>query len=217
VILLKRFSKKILTALLRLDIDKVERLVKDALDQDIKAYEILQILIQAMNQVGERFEVGEFFLSDLIMAGEIMGRASDILKPHLSTVTIKARGKVVLGTILGDLHDIGKNIVKTLLISAGMEVYDLGIDVPPINFVKKAEEVNAEVIGISALLTTTVPSVGEVVKELYKTGLRTRVKVIIGGAAVRNEDIKLYGVDAAVNDAIKGVKTIESWLSEASD
>lgn len=210
-------AEEIIEAILKLDINRVEELVKQALNEGVGAYEILQVLIRGMNKVGQMFEKGEFFLSDLVMAGEIMNVASNILKPHLSALEVKSVGRVVLGTIKGDLHDIGKNIVKTMLTSAGCEVYDLGIDVEPVKFVEKAREINAKVIGISCLLTTTVPYVGEVVEELKKSGLRDKVKVIIGGAAVRDEDVKLYGVDAAVNDCVKGVKIIVSWLENETE
>lgn len=116
-----------------------------------------------------------------------------------------------MGTIVGDLHDIGKNVVKMLIVSAGFEVCDLGIDVTPQEFVEAAKKVGADVIGISALLSVTVPKTAEVVRLLKESGLKEKVRVIVGGAAVRKEHEEMFGVDAAVNDAVEGVKIIKSW------
>jgi 5-methyltetrahydrofolate--homocysteine methyltransferase len=147
------------------------------------------------------------------MSGEIMKRALEILKPYLRTEG-GSKGKIILGTIIGDLHDIGKEIIKTLLISAGFEVYDLGVDVPPEKFVEKAREVGARIIGISALLSTSIVNSAEVVKKLREEGIRDKVKVIVGGAAARPWMIEEYGVDAVVNDAVKGLEMIRGWAEE---
>ncbi|MEM3407871.1 MAG: cobalamin-dependent protein [Candidatus Aenigmatarchaeota archaeon] len=208
----KDILKRITDGIVNLEYENVKKLINSALEKDIKPLEILEALRKGLEKVGEKFEKQEYFLSELIMAGEIMKDLLNTLKPYLFSGITKVKGKIVLGTILGDLHDIGKDIIKTLLISSGFEVYDLGIDVPPEQFVKKAEEVHADIIGISALLSTTVPITAEVVKYLEEANLRKKVKVIIGGAAVRKEHIKKYGVDAAVNDAIEGLNIIKTWM-----
>ncbi|MEM2180943.1 MAG: corrinoid protein [Nitrososphaeria archaeon] len=208
----KDILKGIADGIVNLEYENVKKLVNSALEKNIKPLDILEALRKGLEKVGEKFEEQEYFLSDLIMAGEIMKDLLNILKPYLLSETSKVKGKIVLGTILGDLHDIGKDIIKTLLISSGFEVYDLGIDVSPEQFVKKAKEVDADIIGISALLSTTVPTTAEVVKYLEEAGLRKKVKVIIGGAAVRKEYTKKYGVDAAVNDAIEGLNIIKAWM-----
>jgi len=208
----KDILNEITNGIVHLEYENVKKLVNSALEKDIKPLDVLEALRKGLEKVGEKFEKQEYFLSELIMAGEIMKDLLNILKPYLLSKTPKAKGKIVLGTILGDLHDIGKDIIKTLLISSGFEVYDLGIDVSPEQFVKKAKEVDADIIGISALLSTTVPTTAKVIKYLEKAKLRKKVKVIIGGAAVRKEHIKKYGVDAAVNDAMEGLNIIKAWM-----
>jgi len=200
-------------ALVELNAVKVNELLKESLSSGLKPMEILNALRSGMEEIGRLFEDGEYFVSELVMAGELMKRALSILKPYLR-IEATARGRIVLGTIIGDLHDIGKEIVKSLLISAGFEVYDLGIDVPPERFVKKAKETGAKIIGISALLSTSIANTADVVRALKKAGLRGKVKVIVGGAAARPWMVREYGVDAAVYDAIKGLEIIKRWAKE---
>jgi len=203
--------KELSQVIVELKIEKVGDLVSKALGNSIEPLRITRYLNKGMAIVGQRFQNGEYFLSDLIMAGETMKEALKVLKPHLKVEKEEGRGKIILGTIIGDLHDIGKEIAKTLLISAGFEIYDLGIDVIPKRFVEKAKEVDANIIGISALLTTSVVRVAEVIDELKKSGLRHKVKVIVGGAATREWMKDKFGVDAVVNDAVEGVRIIKSW------
>jgi len=200
-------------ATFRLEIEKVNILVEDFLQKGEEPMKILDALNKGIEKVGELFERGEYFLSELIMAGEIMNDALKLLTPHLQKEKGQHKGRIVLGTIEGDLHDIGKNIMKVLLISSGFEVVDLGVDVPPKKFAEKALTSNADVIGISALLSTTVPTTAKVVEELKRQGAREKIKVIIGGAAVRDYHTKEYGVDAAVNNAVIGVNIIKNWCS----
>ena len=166
-----------------------------------------------MQEVGARFQRGEYFFSELIMAGETMKEALKILKPLLESSQTKAKGKIVIGTIQGDLHDIGKDIVSTMLVSAGFEVHDLGIDVPPESFSAKVKETGANIVGVSALLSVTVPTVSKVAEAIKLGGMRDRVKIIAGGAAMRPEYAANLGIDAAVNDAIEGVKIIKEWAT----
>lgn len=189
--------------------------VKKALESGVDPYKILESLRKGMEAVGQRYEQGEYFISELVYAGELMKSAVEMLQPHFKVDKAIAQAPVVLGSALGDIHDIGKNIVKSLLISAGFDVHDLGVDVAPDQFVKKAREIGAKVVGISALLSTTTTVASEVVTALKKAGLRNKVKVILGGAAVRDWMVKEFGVDAVVNDAIKGIKIIKSWMSES--
>jgi len=200
-------------ALVELDAVKVDELLQKALSSRLDPMEILDVLRSGMEKVGRLFEDGEYFVSELVMAGELMKRALDVLKPHLKTER-EGTGRIVLGTIIGDLHDIGKEIIKSLLISAGFEVYDLGVDVPPERFVEKAEETGAKIIGVSALLSTSIANTAEVVKALEKAGIRDKVKVIVGGAAARPWMIEKYGVDAVVNDAVKGFNIIKEWAKK---
>lgn len=200
-------------ALINMDAAKVIDLVNKALTLKLDPMEIIGVLRSGMDEVGRRFESGEYFISELVMSGEIMKRALEILKPHLKSEG-RGKGKIVLGTIIGDLHDIGKEIIKTLLISSGFEVYDLGVDVPPEKFVEAAKETGAKIIGISALLSTSIVNTAKVVEKLREEGLRDKVKVIVGGAAARQWMIEKYGLDAAINDAIKGLEIIRRWAEE---
>ena len=204
---------KLRQALVELDSPRYDELLKEALSADMEPMKILDALRSGMEEVGDRFERSEYFVSELVMAGELMKRALSVLKPHLKNEH-RARGKIVLGTIIGDLHDIGKEIVKSLLVSAGFEVHDLGIDVPPQKFVREAKEKGAHIIGISALLSTSIANTAMVVESLKEAGIRNNVKVIVGGAAARPWMIEKYGLDAAVYDAVKGVEIIKMWAEE---
>jgi 5-methyltetrahydrofolate--homocysteine methyltransferase len=200
----------------KLEKENVIKLVKKALKEGVNPYKVLDSLREGMEEIGRYYEQGEYFISELVYAGELMKSAMEILQPHLKVEkTAFSENSVVLGTALGDIHDIGKEIVKTLLVSAGFNVYDLGVDVPPEAFVNKAKEVGAKVIGISALLSTTTHIASDVVKLLSEIGLKNKIKVILGGAAVRSWMIKEFGVDAAVNDAMEGIKIIKQWIKEA--
>jgi len=202
-------------AIVELNISGVSDIVEKALSAGFDSKEILEALRSGMEDAGHKFAVGEYFLSDLIMAGETMKEALKVLHPCLRIdAQNSVQGKVVLGTILGDLHDIGKEIVKTLLISAGFEVHDLGIDVPPEKFVEEARKVGAYVIGVSALLSTTVPTTAKIVQCLKEEKAHDEIKTIIGGAACRLWMVEKYGVHAAVNDAVEGIDIIKSWMRE---
>jgi len=196
--------------LVNLEIDKMQDCVRSALDSGSSPIEILKDLEAGMQEVGLRFQQSQYFFSELIMAGETMKEALKILKPLLKSS--QAKGKVVIGTIQGDLHDIGKDIVSTLLFSSGFEVHDLGIDVPPEKFAEKVKETGANVVGVSALLSVTVNTVSQVAEVLQREGLRDKVKIIAGGAAMRGEYVKRLGIDAAVNDAVEGVGIIKEWV-----
>jgi methylmalonyl-CoA mutase cobalamin-binding domain/chain len=149
------------------------------------------------------------------MAGETMAVAMAALIPALSSgSTLESTGTIVIGSILGDIHDFGKNIVKIFLNAAGFTVYDLGVDVPPEKFIEKAVAVDADIIGISAILSTTQSASAEVISLLEKRGLREKFKVILGGTGVDDRAITKYGVDAAVNDATVGEQILRQWMEE---
>jgi len=199
-------------ALVSLAVDKMQDCVRAALDAGESPAEILKDLEAGMDEVGLKFQRCEYFFSELIMAGETMKEALKVLKPLLELNEVKAQGTVVIGTIQGDLHDIGKDIVSTLLFSSGFEVHDLGIDVPPEKFMQRAKETRANIVGVSALLSVTVPTVAKVAEALKNGGFRDKVKIIAGGAAMRPEYAAQLGIDAAVNDAIQGVEIIKAWV-----
>ena len=207
--------KEIQRAIVNLDIDRIKEACKKAIDMGIPAYvAVMEGMAKGMEIVGEKYERNEYFLAELIMAGETMKEGMKILKPYLKVDKTQRKGKVVIGTVKGDLHDIGKNIVVTLLQAAGFEVIDLGIDVPPEEFVKAVKDHNPDIVGMSALLTTTMNEMENVIKALEKAGLRNKVKIIIGGAPITPEFASKIGADAAARDAIEGVNMCKSWVEE---
>jgi len=207
---------KLRDAIVNLDIEGVQKACKEAIDARIPAYKaVTHGMAKGMEIVGEKYENGEYFLAELIMAGETMKEGMKVLEPHLKGGEVKKVGKVVIGTVKGDLHDIGKNIVVTLLNAAGFEVVDLGVDVSPEKFVEAVKQNNPDIVGISALLTTTMTEMGNVIKALKEAGLRDRVKIIIGGAPITLEYAEKIGADAAARDAVEGVNICKSWVKDS--
>ena len=180
----------------------VKQLVQEAIDEGIPAQEILEKgLIAGMNVVGEKFRNNEVFVPEVLVAARAMNMGAALLKPLLSADGVKAHGKVCIGTIQGDLHDIGKNLVKMMMEGKGLEVVDLGTDVAPETYVQTAIEQNCQVICCSALLTTTMPLMADVVKAAEAAGIRDKVKIMIGGAPVTEEFAAQIGADAYTDDA----------------
>jgi len=191
----------------------VEAGVNEALNQGVPADEILKkSLIAAMDEVGRRFEEGEFFVPEMLIAARAMQAGLGILKPQLAEGGIEAAGKVAIGTVKGDLHDIGKNLVAMMLEGAGFEVNDLGVDVSSDDFVKAVQD-GAQVVGMSALLTTTMSTMQDTVKALQAAGLREKTKVIIGGAPVTEAYAKQIGADAYAPDASSATRTVRQLLA----
>jgi methanogenic corrinoid protein MtbC1 len=188
-------------------------LVETALAAGIPPLDVVNAMSEGMTEVGARYSREEYYLAELLMAGEVMKAGLEIVNPHLKSELGEPVGRVVIGTIEGDLHDIGKNLVIALLSSAGFEIYDLGIDVPASEFVAKAKEVNATILAMSALLTTTAATMGAVVTELQDAGLRQRLKVIVGGAAVTPELAQEIGADAFGKDAMEAQQICKRWAA----
>lgn len=188
-------------------------LVQKKIDAGEDPLKILDQIRIAMAKVGERFENKEFFLPDLIMFGEILRQITEILEPKLKAAAeVKRLGKIVLGTVFGDIHDIGKDIVKFMLDTNGFEVYDLGVDVTKEKFVEKINEVNAEIVALSGFLTLAFESMKETIEEFKKGGLREKVKIMIGGGPM-NETIRKYvGADAYGKDAVEAVTIAKKWV-----
>jgi len=200
-------------AIVNLDIEAVQKAAKDAIEAGIPAYKaVIDGMAKGMEIVGQKYEDGEYFLAELIMAGETMKEGMVILEPHLKAGDIKTAGKVVIGTVRGDLHDIGKNVVITLLKAANFEVIDLGVDVSPEKFVEAVKKHNPDIVAMSALLTTTMIEMENVIESLKKNGLRDKVKIIIGGAPITPEYAEKIGADAAARDAVEGVRICSEWM-----
>jgi 5-methyltetrahydrofolate--homocysteine methyltransferase len=191
----------------------VEAGVKASLAEGMDADTILKkALIAAMDEVGKRFEEGDFFVPEMLIAARAMQKGLGILKPYLVEGGIEAAGRVAIGTVKGDLHDIGKNLVAMMLEGAGFEINDLGTDVDPQEFVKAASD-GAQVIGMSALLTTTMSNMQKTVDALKEAGLRDNVKVVIGGAPVTDNYAKQIGADAFAPDASIATRVIRDLLA----
>ena len=180
----------------------VKTLVQEALDAGIPAQQILEEgLLAGMSVVGEQFKNNEIFVPEVLVAARAMNQGVALLKEKLAEGGVTAKGKACIGTVKGDLHDIGKNLVKMMLESKGIEVIDLGVDVAPETFVQTAKEQGCQIICCSALLTTTMVVMGEVVKEMEAAGIRNDVKLMIGGAPVTEDFCKQIGADAYTPDA----------------
>jgi 5-methyltetrahydrofolate--homocysteine methyltransferase len=200
-------SKAITDALVRCDEPKVLDLVQNALEEGIEAKEILNHgLIAGMDVVGEKMENEDMFIPEVLMAAKIMSAAVRILKPLLAEGDMSAMGRIIIGTVKGDLHDIGKNLVAMMLESAGFEVYNLGVDISPDQFVSEVNEKNANMICLSALLTTTMPMMQQTVDAVVKSGFRDRVKIMVGGAPVTQDYATEIGADGYAPDAGSAVK-----------
>jgi 5-methyltetrahydrofolate--homocysteine methyltransferase len=207
------YPSEIKRQLIEFDIDGIKVNVQNALDDGVAPLELVDALGDAMKDVGDKYESGEFFFSELIMAGETMKEAMEVLKPAMTADDVKSKGKVVIGTVKGDLHDIGKDLVVSLLVAAGVEVIDVGVDVPAEKFVEAVKNEGAKVVGLSALLSTTITYTKEVVEALKEAGVRDQVKIIVGGAAATDELAKEMGADACAADAVLGVRMVENWLT----
>ena len=180
----------------------VKALVQQALDEGFSAQEILdEGLLHGMDIIGKQFKNNEIFVPEVLVAARAMNMGAALLKPHLAAAGVKSMGKVCIGTVKGDLHDIGKNLVKMLMESKGLEVIDLGTDVAPEVFIRTAQEQNCQIIGLSALLTTTMDVMAEVVKAAETAGIRDKVKIMIGGAPVTETFCQQIGADAYTPDA----------------
>jgi 5-methyltetrahydrofolate--homocysteine methyltransferase len=194
--------------------DRVIALVRRALDERCAPLQILnQGLIAGMDVVGDQFRRREIFLPDVLLAARAMYAGLDLLKPLLARDGVPTAGRVVLGSVHGDLHDIGKNLVGIMLKGAGFDVVDLGNDVPAERFVDAAQEHGASVIGLSALLTTTMPVMQEVVELVRARGLAGRVKVIVGGAPVTDNWAREIGADAHGYDAASAVERVRALVA----
>ncbi|MCI9437630.1 MAG: cobalamin-binding protein [Lachnospiraceae bacterium] len=186
----------------------VKELVQQAIDEGIPAQEILeQGLLAGMDVVGEKFKKNEVFVPEVLVAARAMNMGSGLLKPLLAEGGVEAIGKVCIGTVKGDLHDIGKNLVKMMMEGKGLEVVDLGTDVDPETYVKTAIDQNCQIICCSALLTTTMPVMEAVVKEAEKAGIRDKVKIMIGGAPVTEAFCRQIGADKYTPDAASAADT----------
>jgi len=187
-----------------------------ALDAGLEPGMILsEGMIAAMTEVGKRFEDGEYFVPEMLISARAMQAGLNLLKPHLVGTDVKPAGKIVIGTVKGDLHDIGKNLVGLMLEGAGFEIIDLGVDVSPEKFVETIAVEHADIVALSALLTTTMLNMKTTVEAIQQAGLRDKVKVMIGGAPITQDYANQIGADGFSPDASRAVTVAKSLLQEA--
>lgn len=199
--------QKMLEALIEGDEKKLTNLAQSALDEGVSAKEILEKgLMAGMDIVGEKMEAEDMFIPEVLRSAKTMSAVIDTLKPLLAEGDIGAVAKVIIGTVKGDLHDIGKNLVAMMLESAGFDVYNLGADVPPDKFVEEIKDKDADILCLSALLTTTMPMMKTTISALAESGLRDKVKVMVGGAPVTQDFADQIGADGYAHDAGSATK-----------
>jgi 5-methyltetrahydrofolate--homocysteine methyltransferase len=207
--------EKLTNSIIEGDPDASLALTKEALEAGLEPLAIINdSLVPGMADVGEKFASGEYFLPNLVIAGSAMQQAMELLEPELKArqQERKTFGKVVLGTVQGDIHEIGKSLVGTMLSANGFEVLDLGVDVPTADFLAKVKESGAQLLGLSALLTTTMTVQREVIEALHEAGLRDQVKVLVGGAPVNQEWAKSIGADGYAEDAMAAVDVAKKLM-----
>ncbi len=206
--------KSMIDGLVSCDPAQVTDLVNAALADGIAAGDILKNgLIAGMDIVGEKMESGEMFIPEVLMAAKAMGDCVVILKPLLGEDESATGGSVIIGTVKGDLHDIGKNLVAMMMESAGLEVHNIGVDIAPENFVAQIKEKNAQIVCLSALLTTTMPMMKQTVDAIVESGLRDQVKILVGGAPVTQSFAEEIGADGFAADAGAASKLVKSYVN----
>ena len=203
------------TAVLNGDAPTVQAVVKQAIREGVSAERILnEGLIAAMREVGRLFEAGEYYVPEMLVAARAMKKGLELLRPALAAANVKAIGRIVVGTVQGDLHDIGKNLVAMMMEGAGFEVIDLGVDVSPEKFVEAVKAQKPNLIGLSALLTTTMPQMKATLDALGGAGVRSHVKVMVGGAPVTAKYASDIGADAYADDASSAASIGKSLLAK---
>ncbi len=198
-----------------LDEQAVLELVQERLDAEQDALLIFDACRQGMTLVGEYFQEGEYFISELIYSAAIFKRVAKMLEPHFSTTANVSRGAVVVGTVKGDIHDIGKDLVVVLLKAANFDVHDLGVDVPAHRFIETIQETGASVVGLSALLTTAFPPMKATVAAIEEAGLRSQVKIMVGGGPIDEKVQQFVGADAWGANAQTAVDLCNQWIGDA--
>lgn len=192
---------------------RVKELVNQAVEEGMPVKTILDDgLIRAMGIVGEKFRLNEIYVPEMLVSARAMSMGLAILEPMLTATGVKPLGKVVIGTVKGDLHDIGKNLVAMMMKGMGATVYDLGVDVASQTFVEKAEEIGADIVCLSALLTTTMPAIGEAIKEFEAAGVRSKYYIMIGGAPVSQAFAEQVGADAYTANASDAADAAKAYL-----
>ena len=189
--------------------DAIKEDVKKALEERVPPMDLIKVLSETMKDIGDKFSRLELFLTNLMMAGDTMKAALDIILPRIDKKDIPTKGKVILGAVKDDIHDIGKNIVSALLTASGFEIIDLGKDVPSSKFVEEAERTGANVVAVSALMSTTMPAMKDIIDYFSAKGLRNKYKIIVGGGPVTRQYAQEIGADGYGENAVEAVRIVE--------
>jgi methylmalonyl-CoA mutase cobalamin-binding domain/chain len=193
---------------------EIRQKVEEGLRMNIDPLQIIEAMRKGLDEVGKKYEKGEYFLMELILSGLMASEVANLLKPFLKAQGLRSKGKIVIGTVEGDLHDIGKNIVATMLVAGGFEVVDLGVDVTADKFIEAVKKEKPDILAMSALLSIALPYMAEVIRRLEEVGLRRCVKVMVGGRPVTEEYARQIGADAYGSDAIEALRIAQEWMKE---
>jgi corrinoid protein of di/trimethylamine methyltransferase len=194
------------------EIDKIEGMIKESLDKGTEPNDVLHEMIDGMGVVGEKFEKKEYYVPETLLSAHAMQKGLDLLRPLLPHEKADIQGTVIIGTVEGDVHDIGKNLVAMFIEGAGFQVHNLGRDVPISLFVEKAKELEPDIVGLSAMMSTSMERMQEVIEEFERNGLKDKVAFIIGGAAVTEDYAREIGADGYAEDATKAVRLCERLM-----
>ena len=215
---MKELLKSLADSVLNMDEEETVRLSKKCLGNGITAYEAIDKgLADGMNRAGQLYEEEEYYIPELLMCSDAMYSGLEVLKPHLQKSETENKKKVIIGVVQGDTHDIGKNLVKIMMETEGFEVIDLGRDIPPRDFVNKAMEVDASIIVLSTLMTTTMEGMAEVVNILKEEGIREKMLVMIGGGPISQSFADKIGADVYTTDASKAAKCAKAYTSKIDE
>ena len=210
----EKYLTSLKESIVNLDFNTVVKVAQEAMDAGVDPHLVItEGMVPGMAVVGEKFEKGEYFLSELVVAAEVMKEGLKVVNPYLKGSSSEGLRKVVIATVEGDHHDLGKNIVTSLLRVQGFDVADLGVDVPTDEIIDAVKEYQPAIVGMSALLTLTMPKMGEVIEALKSADLRGKVKVILGGTPVTEEFAESIGADYRAVNALEGVKKCVEWMT----
>jgi methylmalonyl-CoA mutase cobalamin-binding domain/chain len=208
------YFTKIREGIISFDVDTVKTTVREAVEAGIAANKLVDIMSEAMEVIGKKYKTGEYFVTELIIGGETMKEAIEVLKPYMTGESSSKLGNVVVATVAGDIHDIGKNIFVTLLATAGFNVIDLGVDISAEKIVDAVREHKPIILGLSALLTTNLEQFPIIVEQLKTASLRDKVRVIVGGATVTEAFAQESGVDGYAKTALAGIEICRKWAQQ---
>ena len=213
---MSRLYERISTAIMEGDADKTAQLVQRGIDQELAAKDILDnAMVVGMGEVGVRFKAGDMFVPEVLMSADSMQAGLEVLRPHLVASGVKLIGKILMGTVKGDLHDIGKNLVNMMCEGAGFEIVDIGFNADPEKFIDAIKEHQPDVVGMSAMLTTTMRAMAQTIKAIEEAGLRDQVKIMVGGAPVDAAFAERIGADGYGSNAPAGSDLAKKFVGAA--